>query len=99
VKDTAETSRSPIPGLAKDLDEGIDGRVLVFGSLPPQGRDLDLLARPDQFSKLEMLLRGEGFIPRGQRWARFAGPDVALVELVPAERWQLPARELAALFA
>jgi thymidylate kinase len=80
------------------LDEAVDDRVLVFGALPPEGRDLDLLAREAEERALAAKLAAEGFEQRGVQWARFEDCTVVAVDLVPAGEWGLPAAELAALF-
>jgi thymidylate kinase len=86
--------------IAADLVEQAAGdRVLVFGSPPPHGRDLDLLVRPASYGPVAAALRGAGFQQRGHRLARFDGCSVEAVELVAAERWGLPDEELAALFS
>jgi thymidylate kinase len=82
-----------------DLVEQAAGeRVLVFGSLPPQGRDLDLLVRPAACGPVAAALRDGGFRQRGHRFARFEGCSVEAVELVAAVRWGLPDDEVATLF-
>ena len=77
----------------------VDSRVIVIGSLPPHGRDLDLLARPREAAALAAGLEAHGFEPRGRVWARFRDCRVDVVELAPANAWGLPAAELDALFA
>ncbi len=90
-----------------------DGVVLVVGSEPPHGRDLDLLVPDGALAALERRLAAAGFerrepddlpaVPRlerhGSEWARFAGPRVELVDLVPAASWGLSAPVLEALIA
>jgi thymidylate kinase len=73
--------------------------VLVFGSLPPAGRDLDLLVRPPEEEAIVRGLQGHGFARGGHRWVRFRECSAEVIELVPAARWRLPGEELAALFA
>jgi len=73
--------------------------VLVFGSLPPEGRDLDLLARPVAEAAIAEALAGRGLLRRGAQWALFEGGTAFGVELIPAESWGLPADELERLFA
>lgn len=85
--------------IARELDNHIQRSVLVFGSLPPGGRDLDLLARPPEQSAIAAALRERGFRHVGNYWATFRAGAAALVELVPADAWRLPAGEAAALFA
>jgi len=73
--------------------------VLVFGSLPPEGRDLDLLARPAAEKAIADALAGQGLLRRGAQWAFFGQGKAFGIELVPAESWRLPAAELERLFA
>jgi thymidylate kinase len=81
------------------VEEAAGERVLVFGSLPPHGRDLDLLVRPPAYGRVAAALAEAGFRRRGRHLARFAGCTAEAVELVPAERWHLPGQELATLFS
>ncbi|HEV3228153.1 MAG TPA: hypothetical protein VGY97_01665, partial [Solirubrobacteraceae bacterium] len=79
-------------------DRAASDRALVFGSLPGQGRDLDLLVRSPEHGAIgEALARG-GFERERDEWVRFAECSVEVVELVPAARWHLPDAELGALF-
>jgi thymidylate kinase len=86
-------------GAAELVDSLISEPVVVFGSLPPQGRDLDVLARPTAMFELSSGLPGHGFRARGSEWVRFAGCDVQAIDLVAAESWDLPAGERSDLFA
>jgi thymidylate kinase len=82
-----------------DIVERAGGRrVLVFGSLPPAGRDLDLLVRSPERVALEKRLGAEGFERRGGQWVRFSGCSLELVDLVAAEGWGLPNKERQLLF-
>jgi thymidylate kinase len=81
------------------IDRAVEDRVLVFGSLPPAGRDLDLLARPEEEAAIASSLSRHGFARRSRQWARFEGCTAYGVEVVPAADWSLPAEELEALFA
>jgi thymidylate kinase len=80
------------------IDAAVAGRVLVYGSLPPGGRDLDLLVRPPERDAAGACLASGGFVRRGDRWARFAGCSAEVVELTDAASWRLPAAELQELF-
>jgi thymidylate kinase len=81
------------------LDSVLRDRVLVFGSLPPQGRDIDLLARPAEHRVIAATLRADGFLDEKRRWAAFRGCSAEAIELVPSEAWNLPPEEVVALFA
>lgn len=91
-----ESASDSVVGL---LDAAVQRTVLVFGALPPQGRDVDLLARPEEEHALAVALDAAGFAQRGNVWARFARCSVDAVEVVPAATWGLPAEELEQLFA
>src|SRR3569833_3987559 len=80
------------------LDRTAPGRVVVYGSLPPDARDLDLLVRDRDAAALEQALRDAGFTGRGGVWARFAGGETTAVDLTRASERGLPASEVAALF-
>ena len=80
------------------VDEAAPHAVLVFGSLPGAGRDLDLLVRDDDLDALRSALDGAGFRCRGDEWVRFAGGSAEAVDLLPASEWRLPAAELDELF-
>jgi thymidylate kinase len=85
--------------VARAADDAADARVLVFGSPPPQGRDLDLLAREPQRAAIAARLGAAGLRNRGATWAAFRGCTAVAVELLSAAQWQLPPRELGSLFA
>jgi thymidylate kinase len=80
------------------LDGAVAGRALVYGSLPPAARDLDVLVRDADAPALERALRDAGFTGRGGVWARFAAGGATAVDLSPASEWGLPAPEVDALF-
>ena len=84
---------------AETVDAALRGPVLVFGSLPPAGRDLDLLARPNQYAEIVSTLTAEGFLQKRTVWSRFGDCRAEVVDLVLASTLGLPAAELDALFA
>ena len=81
------------------VDAAAPRPLLVFGSLPGAGRDLDLLVPDDAVAGLKETLAGEGFLNHGDEWVRFADGTAEAVDLVSASSWKLPATELADLFA
>jgi thymidylate kinase len=85
-----------LPDLVASL---VTDRVIVVGSLPPEGRDLDLLVRPREYERLAADLASRGFEGNGRIWARFRDCTADVLELVPAEQYRLPADETEALFA
>lgn len=85
--------------LVELLDDAVDGRVLIFGSLPPEARDLDLLAGPAQTESLQQALRDLGFDRRGHTWARFELGSANVVDVVPVSSWNLSSEEESQLFS
>jgi thymidylate kinase len=81
------------------IDSLATERVLVHGSLPPHGRDLDILVRPAEMERLVSRLPGLGFIRKDNELARFKDGSVELVDLAPSSWWQLPDDEVDALYA
>ena len=84
------------PPLIDGLDAVIDDRVLVFGTLPPAGRDVDLLARPRELAAMAEWLAERGYVRRGNQWRSLSNDQS--VELVPASAWRLPSAEVQRLF-
>lgn len=63
------------------VDTAARGRVLVVGALPPEGRDLDVLAPAASLEPIREALRRNGFVPRRTTWARFS--PLELVDVRP----------------
>ncbi len=93
------TRQQQAQGLLAAITSVVEDPVLVFGSLPPRGRDLDLLVRSPERDRIARLLQGEGYVSCGSRWASFRDGSGLSVELVPAGTWNLPERELHALYS
>jgi thymidylate kinase len=86
--------------LARAIDSLCASHVLVFGSLPPHGRDLDLLTQTSvEARSLKSALSEQGFIARGSSLVRFTDPSIEGVDVVEAAEWGLPGSEVQALFA
>jgi thymidylate kinase len=85
--------------VASIIDAAATSRVLVTGSLPPLGRDYDLLVGEFDVAAVESALATHGFKPIANRWMRIAAARVEMVELVAASDWHLCDRELEELFA
>jgi thymidylate kinase len=81
------------------VDSAVAGRVLVYGSLPPDGRDLDLLVREREERLIIARLADAGFASKSGEWVRFTGCSAEIVELTGAASWHLPSDELDLLFA
>ena len=71
----------------------------MFGSLPPDGRDLDLVLPDATAAELRRRLADTGWTLRGVTAARFEGCRADVVDLVPVSDWQLSPAEEAALLA
>ena len=76
---------------AEIVDAAVARRVLVVGSPPPGGRDLDLLVRPEEERAAAAALAEAGYVARGATWARFADRSADVVDLIPFAEWGLPA--------
>jgi thymidylate kinase len=93
---------------AKLVDGEAPERVLVLGSYPPSGRDLDVLARPAGREAIGAALARDGFIARGpglaparawvQQWVRFSDGTAFAVDVHQPERYGLSDDCVAALF-
>ncbi len=80
------------------LEGVIRARALVFGSLPPSGRDIDLLVQPGEIEHLAQALTRSGFTRRGTSFVSFASHPPVPIDLIPADSWDLPVGELRLLF-
>jgi thymidylate kinase len=90
------TAPTALPQL---LDSALQEKAVVIGSMPPEGRDLDLLVRPAEQTAATEILAQSGFeLFRGQ-WFRFHDCTVEIVDLIPVDDWGLPSDERDALFA
>lgn len=73
--------------IATAIDAILTAPVLVVGSPPPLGRDLDLLAVGPEYTAITEWLEGAGFLRWRQSWARFSVEGTYGVDLSSAERW------------
>lgn len=80
------------------VDAAAVDRVLVHGSPPGEGRDLDLLVRASSETAIGSALLTAGYRRDGHRFVRFRRGTCEQVELYPAEWWGLDPGELDALF-
>jgi dTMP kinase len=85
-------SSSPVAGelatgVAATIDAAASGRVIVLGSLPPEGRDLDLLARSPERERIERALDAAGLVRKGSDFALFRACRAYGVELITAEEF------------
>jgi hypothetical protein len=81
------------------VDAAVEARVLVFGSLPPEARDLDLLVHAREQDAVSARLGAEGFARAGTGFVRFRACTAEVVELIPAAECGLPEQELDVLLA
>ena len=91
------------------IDDALGERVIVTGSLPAMGGDLDLLVGDEQARRIPEVLAAHGFRPRGrsvppirlatQQWVRIEGCSAMAVDLNPVRRWGLTREEERALVA
>ena len=71
--------------VAQTIADAAGGPVLVLGSLPPNGRDLDILARRPERERLERALIARGYVRKGSTFALFDACSAYGVELIDAE--------------
>ncbi|MEJ7786490.1 MAG: hypothetical protein WKF96_16935 [Solirubrobacteraceae bacterium] len=84
--------------VADIIDAAVTRRVLVVGSLPPAGRDYDLLAREADRPTIAAALEAHGFEATPSGWMRFRRGSPEIVELMTPADWGLPGHESDALF-
>ena len=84
--------------VARAIDDVVQHPVLVVGSLPPYGRDLDLLATPADVPRIEAWLRSAGYVPWRHTWARLGVNEPYAVELSSLARWATSRDDGSALF-
>ncbi len=85
--------------VASIIEAAAKERVLVVGSLPPAGRDWDLLIQAPDRDAIEARLREQGFVAIHRRWVRVSGERPDVVELLDQALWRLPEHEFDRLFA
>lgn len=83
------------------LDAAATERLLLWGALPPEGRDYDLMCHPRDLPGLRSWLRHAGFVHLGgtTRWFRLSGDEAQVVDLFPADRVVGHQGEIDALFS
>lgn len=87
-----------LTGLAGEIDGLLAGRSLVFGSLPEDAHDLDLLLRRRTLTALSRDMPAAGFTQWGKSWVRVAGASTLVVETVDVAEWLLPTEQVDGLF-
>jgi thymidylate kinase len=71
------------------VDAAASSPVLVVGSMPPEGRDLDLLIDASDRPAVAEALERNGFERHGDSWVHFGGLSAYAVDLVPSGEWRL----------
>lgn len=79
--------RAPALEQARLVDSLLQEPAVVLGSLPPHGRDLDLLLPPDEVRRLPGRLRDAGFDSRGSTWVLFAHCTAYAVDVYDLAAW------------
>ncbi len=72
---------------ATAVDALLPAPVVVLGSLPPEGRDLDLLVPASLVPRLRSTLRDHGWAEDRDTYVRFADAEAFAVDLCPLEDW------------
>jgi thymidylate kinase len=85
--------------LARNVDDVVSGDLLVVGSPPPEGRDLDLVVRPEQHAQLAAWLAASGFVNEHDEWVRFSDCTIDVIDLLPATGFGLADTVIDELFA
>jgi thymidylate kinase len=96
--DSSAVASELATSVAATVDAAASGHVLVLGSLPPAGRDLDILARSPERDRIERALCAAGLLRKGSDFALFRACSAYGVELFAAEQF-LPQAALDDLFA
>ena len=92
-------AKSQGASVAAAIDAIVGGPVLVVGSPPPGGRDLDLLAGPEEFRRIEGWLDAAGYQRWRHTWVHFDGDGGYAVELASTEQWRTREDDASSLFA
>jgi thymidylate kinase len=87
----------PISSLLVRLDR-LDCQVLIVGSLPPGGRDYDLMVRPTCRLRVVEALEADGFQPFQGQWFRLSSGRIDLVDVITTDDWGLSEQAAIGLF-
>lgn len=85
--------------VATAIDGAVNGPVLVVGSPPPGGRDLDLLAQPDDYALIAQWLERASFLRWRHTWARIEDSQSYGVDLSSTVGWSTARVDVDPLFA
>lgn len=81
------------------VDSLVSDRALIFGSLPPHGRDLDLLVSAEDAVTVAAGLSERGFVSVAGTLARFRDCTADVVDLARSDSWEIPENERIGLLA
>ena len=79
----------PILNTAGAVDAVANDAVLVIGSPPPYGRDLDLVSTPADYAAISLRLVELGHVRRRSSWVRFDLAGISAVELFSTDSLRL----------
>jgi thymidylate kinase len=99
LRSESSTARRGPEDLLELVDSLVSDRALIFGSLPPHGRDLDLLVTAEDAVTVAAGLSGRGFVSVTGTLARFRDCTVDVVDLVRSDSWKIPESERIGLLA
>jgi thymidylate kinase len=99
VRSQSSTARRGPGDLLELVDSLVSDRALIFGSLPPHGRDLDLLVTAEDAVTVSAGLSQRGFVSVAGTLARFRDCTVDVVDLARSDSWKLPENERSGLLA
>jgi thymidylate kinase len=85
--------------VASIIERAATERALIVGSVPPEGRDWDVLVSDADHRRIEARLRSAGFVSIDKHWIRPSEHKPDIVELLRGADWRLPQDELDRLIA
>jgi thymidylate kinase len=80
------------------IDRCLEAPAVVFGSLPPEGRDLDLVVTAPGYERTRAVLLDSGYQARGDSFAWFGSCSANGVDLHEIDGWMLGPEEALAFF-
>jgi thymidylate kinase len=63
--------------------------VVIYGTPPPHGRDLDVVASPAAVNRLHAALRADAYEASGKTWVKFVDGGVQIVDITSTSAWGL----------
>lgn len=74
---------------ARLVEQYAEEKVVVYGTPPPLGRDLDVVASDAVVRRLAQALRDNRYASSNKTWVKFTGSAVQAVDLTAASAWGL----------